>query len=50
MHQGYVRLDLRRDRAEASFVAVDTVRGRDFRPFILNRFAIERRGDGIAFV
>lgn len=49
MHQGYVRLDLRRERAEASFVAVDTVRSRDFRPFILNRLAITRGSTGIAF-
>lgn len=49
MHQGYVRLELERARAEATFVAVDTVRSRDFRPFILNRLAIERDRDSISF-
>lgn len=50
MHQGYVRLDLMRDRAEASFIAVDTVRHREFRTSIVNRFGIERDGRNIAFV
>jgi len=50
MHQGYVRLELERERAEVTVVAVDTVRSRDFRPFILNRFTIERRSDSISFV
>ena len=49
MHQGYVRLDLRRDEAEATFIAVDTVRDRAFRPFIVNRFRIHRGLCGIAF-
>ncbi|QZH74122.1 MAG: alkaline phosphatase D family protein [Erythrobacter sp.] len=49
MHQGYVRLELARDAALATFVAVDTVTDRDFRAFILNRLRIERRGDGLAF-
>lgn len=49
MHQGYVRLDLRRTSAEATFVAVDTIRSRAFRPFILNRFRIERKGRTIGF-
>lgn len=49
MHQGYVRLDLRRDDAEATFIAVDTIRSRAFRPFIVNRFAIERFAEGIRF-
>lgn len=49
MHQGYVRLTLERDTAVAIFVAVDTVRSRAFRPFIVNRLAIVRREDGLAF-
>ena len=49
MHQGYVRLDLERDSAEATFVAVDTISSRAFRPFIVNRFAIVRDGDGVGF-
>jgi alkaline phosphatase D len=49
MHQGYVRLDLQRDGAEATFIAVDTNRSRAFRPFIVNRFAIARGANGIRF-
>jgi len=49
MHQGYVRLDLRRDAAEATFIAVDTIRSRSFRPFIVNRFVIERKGGELGF-
>ena len=49
MHQGYVRLELERDHAEASFIAVDTVMERDFRTSTVKRFRIERRGAGIAF-
>jgi alkaline phosphatase D len=49
MHQGYVRLDLQRDGAEATFIAVDTIQSRAFRPFIVNRFAIVRDGSAIGF-
>ena len=49
MHQGYVRLDLGRSAAEATFIAVDTIRSRAFRPFIVNRFGIAREGDGLRF-
>ena len=49
MHQGYVRLDLARDAAEATLIAVDTNHTRAFRPSIVNRFAIVRNDDGIAF-
>lgn len=49
MHQGYVRLDLAREQAEASFIAVDTVRDRDFRTSIVNRFRIAREGARIDF-
>lgn len=49
MHQGYVRLDLQRSAAEATFIAVDTIRSRAFRPFIVNRFTISRDGGTIGF-
>lgn len=49
MHQGYVRLDLERGAAEATFIAVDTIRSRAFRPFIVNRFRIARDANGIRF-
>lgn len=49
MHQGYVRIELQREAAEATFIAVDTISSRAFRPFIVNRFAIRRDGEGIRF-
>lgn len=49
MHQGYVRLELQPDAAEATFIAVDTVRDTAFRPFIVNRFGIVPDSDGIRF-
>lgn len=48
MHQGYVRLDLQRDRGEATFIAVDTIRSRAFRASIVNRFSIARGTDGVS--
>jgi len=49
MHQGYVRLELAKAGAQASFIAVDTVRSRDYRTFILNRMAIVRKGRSVVF-
>mgnify|MGYP006199214225 CR=1 FL=1 len=49
MHQGYVRLDLQRGHGEATFIAVDTVRHRAFRTFIVNRLPIARGTDGTSF-
>jgi len=49
LHQGYVRLDLGREAAEATFIAVDTVTSRDFRPFIVNRFGIVRTEGSVGF-
>ena len=48
MHQGYVRLELERERAEATYIAVDTVTSRAFRPFILKRFSILRQDGALA--
>tara|TARA_R110000782_G_scaffold78293_4_gene156016 strand:- start:388 stop:2067 length:1680 start_codon:yes stop_codon:yes gene_type:complete len=42
-HQGYVRLDLRRDAAQANFIAMSTILTPDYRPKLLRRFAIARR-------
>lgn len=50
MHQGYVRLDLHRDQAEATFIAVDTIQNKAFRSSIVNRFGIVRDPGGIRFV
>ena len=50
LNQGYVRLDLRRSAAEATFIAVDNVASRDFRPSIVNRMAIGRTGGSVGFV
>ncbi len=49
MHQGYVRLDLRREAAEATFIAVDTIASRDYRAFIVNRVGISRSGGTVSF-
>lgn len=45
-HQGYVRLELTRERGVASFVVVDTTLRPDYTPSILQRFTVEKR-DGI---
>lgn len=47
MHQGYVRLELGREQALASFIAVDTVLSRDFRPMIVQRRAILRENGSV---
>ena len=49
MHQGYVRLELTKTEAQASFIAVDTVLTRDYRSFILNRMSIVRKGSQLDF-
>ena len=46
MHQGYVRIELERDAGQATFIAVDTVLSRNFRPMILRRFDFARK-DGV---
>lgn len=50
MHQGYVRLELRHGRGEASFVAVNTIASPHYRTRILRRFAIARTGGAIDLV
>lgn len=50
IHQGYVRLDLRHEAAEATFIAVDTLVSRDYRAFIVNRFRISRSGGTVNLV
>ncbi len=47
LYCGYVRLELRRDRAMATFVAMDTVRSRRYRAFALKRYALERGETGL---
>ncbi|WEK47699.1 MAG: alkaline phosphatase D family protein [Candidatus Andeanibacterium colombiense] len=42
-HQGYVRLELTRERGTASFIVIDTALKPDYRPSILQRFAVEKR-------
>ena len=49
LHQGYIRLDLARDNARASFMAVDTVTSEDFRTFILQRLSISREDGALAY-
>ena len=50
MHQGYVRLDLGREAAEATFIAIDTIISRNFRPFIVNRVGIGRVAGTVGFI
>ncbi len=50
MHQGYVRLMLQRDGAEASFVSVDTVLRPVYTASELRRFGIERKEGAIFLV
>lgn len=47
LHQGYVRLAMSRERAEAAFVAVDTVLAREYRAAILKRFSVARDRHGV---
>ncbi len=47
MHQGYVRLELKRGGGEASFVAVDTILQPDYRTSVLTRFALERQDGSV---
>lgn len=42
-HQGYVRLDLRRDAAQANFIGMSTILSPDYKPGLLRQFAIARR-------
>ena len=49
MHNGYVRLDLRRDRAEATFVGVDTVLAPDYRAYNIRRFVITPQAGRVSF-
>lgn len=44
MHQGYVRVELARDRGVASFIAVDTVLSPDYRTSVLKRVPFARDG------
>lgn len=46
-HQGYVRLDLRRDAAQANFIGMSTILSPDYKPGLLRQFAIARRGGSL---
>ncbi|MCX7863436.1 MAG: alkaline phosphatase D family protein [Novosphingobium sp.] len=50
MHQGYVRLNLRREAGLATFIAVDTVRSRAYRTGVLRRYRIVSAGQKLSFV
>ncbi|MGD9811966.1 MAG: alkaline phosphatase [Sphingobium sp.] len=49
-HQGYVRLDLRRDAAQANFVGMSTVTSPHYKPDILKKFAINRDAAGLKLI
>ncbi|MEZ5655415.1 MAG: alkaline phosphatase D family protein [Sphingobium sp.] len=46
-HQGYVRLDLRRDAAQANFIGMSTIMSPNYKPNILRKFAVSRKGDAL---
>lgn len=46
LHQGYVRLELSPERADANFIAVDTVHSPQYRTFVLKRRGILPKQDG----
>lgn len=49
MHQGYVRVEFRRDKGTASFVAVSTVLSRDYTTSVLREDKFERAGAQVRF-
>lgn len=49
-HQGYVRLDLRKDAAQANFIAMSTVKSPDYKPKTLKKFAVSRDRAGLKLV
>lgn len=46
-HQGYVRLDLRPDAAQANFIAMSTIRSTRYKPVTVRRYAIARSGESL---
>ena len=50
MHQGYVRVELDRERAAATFVAVDTVLSPDYKTIELRQVKIAHTGSTIDYV
>ncbi len=46
-HQGYVRVDLRREAAQAEFVAMSTVLSPHYKPQTLRRYALARAGNSL---
>ena len=50
MNQGYVRIELERDSGRATFIAVDTVLSRSFRPMILRRFDFARKNGVVDYI
>ncbi|MDE8652908.1 alkaline phosphatase D family protein [Novosphingobium album (ex Liu et al. 2023)] len=49
MHQGYVRIELERERGLASFIGVDTVLSPDYRTFTIRRAPFARQGASVDF-
>ena len=48
LHQGYVRLVLARNGAQADFVAVSSVTSRRYRTAVIKRFGLNRAAEGLA--
>lgn len=49
MHQGYVRVALRREEAQAAFVGVDTTLSTDYRTLLLKETSIVRSGRNLLY-
>ncbi|HEX4848352.1 MAG TPA: alkaline phosphatase D family protein [Novosphingobium sp.] len=47
LHQGYVAIELRREFAKATFVAMNTLQRPDWRHFPISKWRIERGNDGL---
>ncbi len=46
-HQGYVRLDLRPDAAQANFIGMSTTQSTRYKPVMLRQYAIARAGESV---
>jgi len=46
-HQGYVRLDLRPDAAQTSFIGMSTIESPDYEPVLLRSYAVAKAGGSV---
>lgn len=50
MHQGYVRIELERERGLASYIGVDTVLSEDYRTYVIRRAPFAKKRNSVDFV